>query len=142
MGITELKRTEMFIPQGEEIPPAIDDNIRTVMFLKDLAGRYLYVNRSFEKLFSLSSEEVKGKTDYDIFSRDIADAVVRNDHIVAQSGYPIELEERVPHDDGMHTYKSVKIPIPYTSGEIFAVCGIAMDITKVDPRVKTVMHRV
>ena len=130
MGITELKRTEMFIPQGEEIPPAIDDNIRTVMFLKDLAGRYLYVNRSFEKLFSLSSEEVKGKTDYDIFSRDIADAVVRNDHIVAQSGYPIELEERVPHDDGMHTYKSVKIPIPYTSGEIFAVCGIAMDITE------------
>lgn len=36
----------------------------------------------------------------------------------------------IPHNDGIHTYSSFKFPLQRVSGEIYAVCGIATDITK------------
>jgi diguanylate cyclase (GGDEF)-like protein/PAS domain S-box-containing protein len=42
----------------------------------------------------------------------------------------IEVEEQVLQDDGLHTYISVKLPIRNSEGEIYAVCGIATDITE------------
>jgi diguanylate cyclase (GGDEF)-like protein/PAS domain S-box-containing protein len=130
MSINESQRKKLLLSQSKNKHFSINNESTTVMFLKDLAGRYLYVNRGFEKLLSLSSDEVKGKTDYDFLSHHIADPIVRNDQIVAQSGLPHELEEKVPHGDVLHTYKTVKIPVPDTSGKVFAVCGIAVDITE------------
>jgi diguanylate cyclase (GGDEF)-like protein/PAS domain S-box-containing protein len=120
----------MVLPKSEFEQPAIGHESTAVIFLKDLDGRYLYVNRSYEKLFSLTSEEIKGKTDYDISPHAIADAVVRNDQTVARSGQLLELEEMVPNGDVIHTYKSIKVPIPDKNGEIYAVFGIAMDVTQ------------
>jgi signal transduction histidine kinase len=43
---------------------------------------------------------------------------------------PMEFEEIAPHDDGLHTYVSVKFPLFDSSGAIYAVCGISTDITE------------
>jgi signal transduction histidine kinase len=40
------------------------------------------------------------------------------------------MEEQAPHDDGIHTYISVKFPLFDIKGIIYAVCGISTDITK------------
>jgi diguanylate cyclase (GGDEF)-like protein/PAS domain S-box-containing protein len=128
--ITERKRIESVLQESEQKLRAIADNVKTVMFLKDLGGRYLYVNRQYEKLFHVTNEVMDGKTDYDIFPRNLADAFVANDHIVVQTEQSIEVEEQVLQDDGLHTYISVKLPIRNADGEIYAVCGIATDITE------------
>jgi PAS domain S-box-containing protein len=99
------------------------------MFLKDLSGGYLYINKQYEKLFHVTNEDIQGKTDHDIFPLKVADAVVANDQFVAQSGNVIEVEELMPQDDGIHNYISVKVPVRNASGVIYAVCGIATDIT-------------
>jgi len=101
-----------------------------VIFLKGTDGRYLFVNRLYEKLFHVTNAAIQGKTDYDIFPREMAEALCRNDEVVVQTKQPFEIEERVPHDDGIHTYISIKFPIQRSSGEIYAVCGIATDITE------------
>ena len=128
--ISERKQAELALHESEELLRTFMDNASTVIFMKDVAGRYLHVNRQYEKLFHISNVTVQGKTDYDIFPQDTADAFIKNDQIVVQSGQPLEVEEHVPHDDGCHTYLSVKFPIRSVSGEVYAVCGVATDITE------------
>ncbi|MCF8177882.1 MAG: PAS domain S-box protein [Sulfuritalea sp.] len=128
--ITEQKKIEVGLQQSEEKLRAMTDNVGIVMFLKDLAGRYLHVNRQYETLFHVTNTAIQGKTDYDIFQKDAADKFVENDQVVIQSGQSFEVEEQVPQDDGMHTYNSVKFPVRNVSGEIYAVCGVATDITE------------
>ena len=125
-----LRQTQQMLQQKEEVLRAITDNVSTVMFMKDLAGRYLYVNRQYEKLFNVSNSAIQGKTDYDIFPPSMADAFVKNDQLVAESGQTLEVEERVGQHDGTHHYLSVKIPIRDPAGQIYAVCGVATDITE------------
>lgn len=127
--ITERKKIESKLYQSEERIRAIADNSSSVMFLKDLSGGYLYINKQYEKLFHVTNEDIQGKTDYDIFPSKMADAVGANDQLVAQSGKLIEVEEQVQHDDGVHSYLSVKVPVRDATGNIYAVCGIATDIT-------------
>ncbi len=128
--ITERKKAADFLIDSEERLRAIVDNAAAVIFLKDTHGRYLLVNRRYEDLFHVKSSAIRSKTDYDIFPRDMADAFCKNDQMVVQTGQPIEVEEHVPHDDGIHIYISVKFPIRRSTGEIYAVCGIATDITE------------
>jgi diguanylate cyclase (GGDEF)-like protein/PAS domain S-box-containing protein len=88
------------------------------------------VNRQYEKLFHVTNEEIQGKSDHDIFPAEIAEAMVANDRIVVQTQQSLEVEEQALHDDGLHTYISVKLPIRTAFGEMYAVCGIATDITE------------
>ncbi len=109
---------------------AITDNARTIIFMKDVSGRYIHVNRLYEELFHIDNASIQGKTAYDVFPQDIADAIRKTEQEVIDSGQPLEVEELVPHDDGPHTYISVKFPLRKISGEIYAICGIATDITE------------
>ena len=128
--ITEHKQIEAALHQSEERLRAITDNVNAYMFLKDLNGRYLHVNRQYEKLFLGSNTQIQGKTDHDIYPPDKAAAYVRSDQLILQTGQSCEIEEQVLQDDGMHIYSLVKLPIRDASGNISAICGIATDITE------------
>ncbi len=109
---------------------SIVDNATSVIFMKDMEGRYLLVNDSFESLFHVTRDNVIGMKDHDIFSKEMADKFRENDSKVAHVGEALKMEEIAPHDDGIHTYISVKFPIRDASGKIYAICGIATDITE------------
>jgi len=81
-------------------------------------------------LFHISNEEIKGKTDYDLFTKDKADVFRSNDLKALEMDSILELEEVVPQDDGDHTYISIKFPLNNSSGEAYAICGISTDITQ------------
>ncbi|MBD3884156.1 CHASE3 domain-containing protein [Phormidium tenue FACHB-886] len=100
-----------------------------VIYTKDLSGRFVFVNHQFETLFQVERAAVQGKTDYDLFSQAVADAVRENDLLVLQTGKPIFSEEVVPQSEGLHTYLSVKFPLRHLDNEIYAICGISTDIT-------------
>ena len=42
----------------------------------------------------------------------------------------VEYEELAPHDDGLHTYLSIKFPLCDHTGKPYATCGISTDITE------------
>lgn len=109
---------------------AIADNAPAVIYVKDTEGRYLLVNRSFEILFHMDRKKAQGKNDFEIFPKIVAEAFMQNDRKVLQTGQPLEAEEEAPHEDGMHTYISLKFPIRDASGQIYAVAGISTDISE------------
>ncbi|MBT8332019.1 MAG: PAS domain-containing protein, partial [Deltaproteobacteria bacterium] len=76
-------------------------------------------------------EEVRGKTDYDIFPEDIAEQFRQNDLIILSKGRSLQIEEHLPLNDGIHTYLSVKFPVYDDSDSTSGVCGISTDITAV-----------
>ncbi|MBF0444423.1 MAG: PAS domain S-box protein [Magnetococcales bacterium] len=108
----------------------IINNTPALIFLKDTKGRFLRINRRYEELFHISRDGIKGQTDLDIFSTEIAEKLQSNDQKVLESGHSMEFEEEVLQDDGIHYYISVKFPIFDTEDKIYAICGIATDITK------------
>ncbi len=128
--ITERKRAERALREGEERLQAIMDNSTSVIFLKDTGGCYMLVNSEYEKLFHITREQIKGKTDYDIFPKEMADAFRENDLQVLEAKAPLKFEETVPQDDGVHTYIANKFPMFDSAGVAYAVCGIATDITE------------
>jgi PAS domain S-box-containing protein len=109
---------------------ALVDNSTTCIYVKDAAGRYLLINRQYELLFHVSRTDFVGRTDYDVFPEDVAQALRQNDLEVMQRNEPIEFEEVAPHDDGPHTYISIKVPLRDEHGRVEGICGISTDITQ------------
>ncbi|MDD5298085.1 MAG: PAS domain-containing protein [Rhodocyclaceae bacterium] len=109
---------------------ALVDHTTAVVFVKDLEGRYLSINRRYSELFHVSNEEMRGRTDLDLFPPEAAEAMRAADREVLAVGAAREYEEVVPHDDGPHTYLSLKFPLYGDHGQAYAVCGIATDITE------------
>jgi len=127
--ITERKRAEEALRESQELVQAIINNSPAVIYVKDLQGRYLLINRRFEEIFHLTRSSVMGKTDYDFFSKEAADAFRQMDEKVAAVGHALTAEETAPHDDALHTYISVKCPLRDNTGKPYAVFGISTDIT-------------
>ncbi len=109
---------------------AMLDNSTAVIYIKDREGRYILINHRYETLFHVTLDEIKGKSDYDIFPAAQAGLYRANDRRVLECGSPLEMEESVPHDGGVHTYVSLKVPLKDAAGVPYAVCGISTDITE------------
>ncbi len=127
--ITDRKQAEETIRAGESRLQAIMDNASAVIYLKDLQGRFLMINKRFEELLKVTQEQFIGKTDADIFPSDVVAKIHAHDRQVKETGMPLEFEEVVPHKDGPHTYVAVKFPITDAHGAVIAIGGISTDIT-------------
>ncbi len=123
------RRVTASLRESEERLQAILDNTTNVVYMKDTRGRYLLVNRRFEKLFKTTRQEALGKTDQELFSSSDAAAYQHNDQQVLATGQPLEVEEPVQHEDGLHTYISNKFALLDEDGHPYAVGGISTDIT-------------
>lgn len=116
--------------ESEERLKSIMENSSTLIYLKDVQGKYLFINRRFELLFNVTSENVIGSKDIDIFPEEAARAFTENDKKVLSMACPLEFEEFLELSDGLHTYISVKFPICNIEGKPVSVCGITTDITE------------
>jgi PAS domain S-box-containing protein len=125
----ERIRAETALRESEQRLQAIISHSNAAIFMKDMQGRYLLMNRECERLFKITQDWIFGKTDYDLFPQDIADALRENDRQVLASGAALTLEEKVPLEDGIHTYVAVKFPLLDQAGVPYAICGISTDIS-------------
>lgn len=100
-----------------------------VIYIKDREGRYLMVNPRFAEIFGVRREEIRGKQDIEVLPDAVAHQFRKSDAKALAEQRPQQTEERIPHDDGVHTYLAVKFPIYDGAGETSAVGGILTDIT-------------
>jgi PAS domain S-box-containing protein len=116
--------------ESQQLLQAIIDNSQAVVYVKDLDGRFLLVNRRFEAIFRLERDTILGHTDHHLFAKETADAFHELDARVARADHPMIEEETVPQADGLHTYISVKAPLRDAAGKVNAIFGISTDITE------------
>ena len=127
--ITERKRIQDELATSQLLFQAILSNSPNMIFLKDTEGRYVLLNRQFEKMLHLNAEAIIGKTDQELFPATQAAMFQANDRKVFEAGVPLEFEEWAHHDDGPHTSIVFKFPLRRTDGEICGIGGITTDIT-------------
>ncbi|HEY9631961.1 MAG TPA: PAS domain S-box protein [Coleofasciculaceae cyanobacterium] len=129
--VTDFKQTEKALRESQQLLQAILDTTPTNIYVKDLQGRYILVNRCCcEGALSLRGEQMIGKTDYDIWPREIADIFRASDQAVLEAATPLNLEEVLPKADELHTFITTKFPLYDSSGALYAVCSISTDITE------------
>jgi PAS domain S-box-containing protein len=126
----ERKRAELECDRIAQRLQAIVDNSATLIYLKDLQGRYVLVNRRYEELCHITRENILGRTDHDIFPAGTANRLLENDRAVFVTGKSLAIEEQVPQENGIHSYISVKFPMADPGGTIAGICCIATDITE------------
>ena len=106
------------------------DATTAVIYLKDAAGRFIFVNRQFQQLFHVRRDAVIGKLDAEVLPAAVAQALSRHDRPALKAGEPEEVEDTVPLDDGPHTYIALKFPLLDSAGAPYAICSVATDITE------------
>jgi PAS domain S-box-containing protein len=128
--LAERARVQRELQNSEARLQQILNNATAVIYVKDIEGRLLFVNRQWERLFHKRLADVVGKTERETLPEDTTQAFRNNDLLVLQRNAAMEFEETAPLDDGAHTYISIKFPLHDASGKAYAVCGISTDITE------------
>ena len=105
----------------------------SVIFLKDVEGRYLMINWQFKKCHNISlDEDPTGITAHNFLPAEVADILCENDRLILEKDRPKEFEELIPLEDGIHTYIAAKFPLHDKNGNPYAVCGVSTDISEMD----------
>ncbi|MCX6956060.1 MAG: CHASE domain-containing protein [Verrucomicrobia bacterium] len=127
--IQRREEIERQLRESEARLQAILDNSPACIFVKDPAGYYVLANRPFELLVGRDQSGIIGQRDSDLFPTTQAAIFGSNDRLVLDAGIPMEFEESSPGPDGPRTHIVQKFPLRATNGQIYALCGIATEIT-------------
>ena len=110
------------------------DNMPAIVFLRDVDGRFILVNREYREFYGLGDEAVRGKTLAEVAGlTDVEFQQARNaahDREVIDANRAVEHESTMRRSGREHVLVSVKFPIGDHAGNIVAVGGIELDITE------------
>ena len=140
--ITERKKLEEKMQKrleklGEEIVfksnllTSLLSKIPDLIYFKDKESRFVEISKSKAEQVGLVKEEVIGKTDFDYFTKEHAEAAYRDEQRIMETGKPILNKiEKETHPDGRITWTSTtKLPWYDENGNIIGTFGISRDVT-------------
>ena len=105
--------------------------IPDVVWVKDLAGRYLLCNAPFERVLGIREDEAIGKTDYDFAPAALADRYRAGDRRAIENGEThSETFESVSPDGAVRLFEVLKAPLRDERDRIIGVVGVARDISE------------
>ncbi len=128
-----LLKKEKELESANKMMQLVLDHIPVRVFWKDLNSNYLGCNRVFLHDAGLSKlDEIIGKTDIELFSRDIGMLYRADDKQVMTTGIPkLNFEEpQAKEGELIRTLRTNKIPISNKQNEIVGVLGTYEDITE------------
>ncbi|WP_228052845.1 PAS domain S-box protein [Nodosilinea sp. LEGE 07298] len=106
------------------------DNLPYMAWLKDREGRFIATNAAFGESCGFAPEELVGKTDYDIWPPELAQAYRDDDAAVIALKQQQRVEEPLVAEDGRRLWiDTIKTPVFGEGGEIVGTVGIAIDVT-------------
>ncbi len=109
---------------------AILDHSPSVVFIRDLEGRYLEVNRVWCDALGTTREEVLGRSPQELFADPNNRTGVEDaDRALLESGGPMVLEEEVETSQGRRTYTVTRFLLHDGQGAPYAMAGIGSEIT-------------
>jgi PAS domain S-box-containing protein len=128
--ITSRKRAEQRAHESRQRMQAILDHSPALIYMKDLAGRYVLTSRLFDTKYAGPAGSAVGKTVEEIQPKEIAEMAAVHDLEALRTNQPIAREETVRETGGLFTYHSVRFPLHNEHGNLCGLGGIELDITE------------
>jgi PAS domain S-box-containing protein len=99
------------------------------IYAKRRDGRYIYLNHEMEVTHNVTRQQALGRTDLELFPREMAEQNRTNDLAAMMTGKLTEAEERVMGPSGERLFLAKKVPLISSDGKVEGMCGISTDIT-------------
>ncbi|MBZ0292039.1 MAG: PAS domain-containing protein [Anaerolineae bacterium] len=130
--ITRRRKMENKLVEERNLLRALIDNIPMAIYVKDTESRFLLANElCLQDARQTSIEAILGKTDFDLFPTEYAQAFREEEMRIMETGEPIINKEReYQRVDGPYQSLLVtKIPIYDAEGNVIGIAGVNHDIT-------------
>lgn len=129
--ITDHIKMEEEIRQKSYEQEVLLNTIPATVFFKDKNLNYIAVNKAFADFTGIPLEDIPGKSDFELFSQDLAEAYQRDDSEVLETGQPKHniIEKSVSKDGKTLWFATYKSPYFDSNGDIKGIVGISIDVT-------------
>jgi PAS domain S-box-containing protein len=115
--------------ENRQLLETVLENSAANIYAKRRDGRYIYLNHEMEVTHDVTRERALGKTDLELFPREMAEQNRTNDIAAMMTGKLTEVEERVMGPSGERLFLAKKVPLISSNGKVEGMCGISTDIT-------------
>ncbi len=129
---TNVKRNDDDIVKITRQLTSLVSTIPDLLWVKDINGVYLTCNPAYERFINASKSDIIGKTDYDFYEANAADACKQSDlDAIAADSVTLSYETFFDHNTGEDsTWEVRKVSVTMPGGESMGVLGIGRDITQ------------
>lgn len=131
--ITKSLQTVELLKHERNLLRTIINSLPDAIYVKDTACRKTVVNQADVNNIGLKSEkELIGKSDFEVFPKDLAEGFFVDDQLVINTGKPVDnREEFLITPDGRKKWLlTSKLPLRDEKKNIIGLIGIGRDITK------------
>jgi two-component system, LuxR family, sensor kinase FixL len=122
LPVPELKSDKLYRTLIESLPQHV--------FFKDRNSVFVSVNAAFAADVGKKPEDLIGKSDFDLFPKELAEKYCADDQRVMQQRVPETLEEVNVAGGKWRIVEVVKAPVVDDDGEVIGLLGIFTDITE------------
>jgi len=127
----ELEKTRDRLQEKEAYISSVLNGFPWLMWLKDRESRFVAVNDACASACGRnSSEDVKGKTDLDIWPRNLAEQYRQDDQKVMDRQANYNVEELISESGCEKWFETYKSPVFDSRGGVTGTTGFARDITE------------
>lgn len=107
---------------------ALLDQTPSVVWVRDLEGRFLFANRAFEAAHGLHRDQLLGRTMIDVFPTREAELETDLDRQILESKRTHHSEQHRSLNGAPRRYESHRFPLFADNGGVEAIAGIAIDV--------------
>jgi PAS domain S-box-containing protein len=129
MNIKSRQLNLNIIKEGQLLLESIIENSGSVIYVKDLEGKYLNVNTSWEVLTGQKKTEVLGLNDFEIFPQELAESFRQSDKLVLEQQQSIRIEDILNLETSKKLFLTVKFPIRNAANQIIGIGGQSTEVT-------------
>jgi two-component system, NtrC family, sensor kinase len=129
--IDDLKSAEQRLLDQQRLLRTVLDVTPDMVSLMDQHLVYKAANKAFAEFVGIPSEEVIGRTDYDIFPKSVADERTIENRRILSLRECIKGEISVKSEEGERWLHVVKVPVFGRNGEVMGVMHTARDVTEI-----------
>lgn len=136
INIKKRKKAEKNIQRQLVFQQDLIDNVHAPIYYKDITGKYIGCNKSFEKFVNKNKDDILGKTAYDLVEKEIADIYHNNDLKVLRKKEPIKYESIFKENNKLKNLIFYKNLYYKQDGSVLGIIGVIFDITKLKKTTK------
>ena len=129
LGSAEKVKLRVLQVDDEPKAKTLLENLPQKVFFKDRNSVYIFCNKNYAQDLKIRSEEIKGKTDFDFFPKELAEKYRADDKRILESGNTEGIDEEYVQDKQRVYVHTVKTPVKDEKGNVVGILGTFWDIT-------------